>query len=312
MGTSSSEVPTLVGRRTPKGDVRRSDRLTGLAFVAPGLILYGAFVLYPLIQSVYVSFTSWDGVSPTKPFVGLDNYRAMFHDDLFWTSLKHNITWLVVATFVPIVLGLFLAVLASGARRFRTVYRVGFFLPFILAPSAVTAIWSWIYDPTIGVLNNALEAIGLGDLTQGWLGDPNIALYCVAFCGLWAGTGFSFVVFMAALQDVDPETRDAAVVDGAGPFRLFWHITMPQLRHSIRFLVLLSLIFGFAAFELVFLLTGGGPGNSTELLGTYAYRVAFQFGHVGYGTALTTVMAVLALVCSVVYLQFQKWQDRNA
>jgi len=294
-------------------DVKRRVRISLLAagwgFVAPAFVIYAVFVLYPLVKSLQLSFTDWDGVSAQKTYVGLANFREMFKDPLVWESLVHNVEWVVIGTALPLVLGLALALFASEITRLRLLFRTVFFIPYILAPSVMAVIWNWLYDPTFGAFNAFLSETGLSRFTLGWLGDPRLALYLVLLVAIWAYTGFVFVVFMAALQTLDRDLQEAARLDGAGYFRIVYHVTVPQLRNSIDLLMVLGLIGGFAVFDIVYIMTSGGPGSATEVIATYAYRAGFVETRVGYASAMTVLMTLLALVSAVAFAVARQWRD---
>lgn len=243
----------------------------GILFLLPAIVLYIVFMVYPFFQSIYLSMTSWDGAQQVKQFVGLDNYVTLVQDPVVWTSLQHNVTWVVIGTIVPIVIGLFLAVLVSHRPRGFLLFRTIYFMPQVLPSVIIAIIWGWVYNPFFGILNQALTTVGLSGLTRSWLGDPSVALYAVLGTAVWGGIGFVFVVVLAGLQNVSVDLLDAATVDGANAWQRFWYVTLPELSHVLTMLIVLSLIGGFSAFDTVFILTQGGPNNATQLIATYAY-----------------------------------------
>ena len=191
--------------------------LVALAFILPALVLYGLVVLRPLVDAVRISFYDWDGFGPPTDYVGLDNYRKAFDDPLFWTSLKHNLVWMVIALPLVVGLGLLSAVLLAGRIRGRTMLRTLYFLPVVQASAVIALAWRWVYSP-IGPVTTGLDKSGLGFLTNddGWVGNPTWALPAVAVAAAWAGFGFSMVIFLAGIQSIDPALYDAVEVDGAG------------------------------------------------------------------------------------------------
>jgi ABC-type sugar transport system permease subunit len=281
----------------------------GYLFILPALLLYLFFFIYPFISSIYLSMTDWNGVDPKKSFIGLKNYIDMASDSLMWRSFSHNIVWVIIGTISPIVIGLLLGVLLSGKNtRGRTVFRTIFFMPVVLSPVVIGIIWGWIYNPIFGILNRLLEVIGLGFLSRGWLGDPHLALLAVLIAAIWAYFGFCLVVIMAGLQNVDIELYDAAKIDGANSWQQFTNVTIPQLSPVLTMITAYTLIGGFNVFDIVFIMTQGGPANTTELIATYTYKQAFQLNEVGYGAALSMVMTVVSLIASYVFL---KVRERN-
>ncbi len=279
----------------------------GYAFVSIPLGLYAVFVLVPLLNAVYYSLTSWNGANPVKTFVGLDNYARMLGDPQVWGALTHNAVWIVLGSVIGISFSLMMAMLVSR-NRMRGFFSTAFFLPVLLASAAVGVIWSHFYAPD-GIINRILELIGLGALTNGWLGDPNTALIAVLLAGTWAGVGFSFVIFLAALRSVDQELIDASSVDGAGAWARFRNVTLPQINSVMTTVVILHLIAGFTAFDIIYVMTQGGPASSTELIATYGHRKAFRGSEVGYGAAVTMLMTVLALSTSLLYNRFFRSDD---
>lgn len=278
----------------------------GYTFVLPALFLYSVFKLYPFLGSLYLSLTDWDGARQTVSLVGLGNYARLATDPLLWLSLGHNLLWVTVGTAAPIVLGLFLAMLLWGRVRGFTFFRTVYFMPVVLSSVIVAIIWGWIYHPIFGILNRGLQLIGLGALARGWLGEPATALYAILAAATWREIGFYFVIFLAGLQNVDLEIVDAARVDGANAWQRFRHVILPQLTHVVTMVTAIGLIDGFNAFDLVFVMTGGGPANSSELIATYTYRQAFMQSEVGYGAALSMVMTVLSLVVTLVFIRLRE------
>lgn len=293
---------------TRETSTRRSARKAtiGFVFVLPALLLYGFFFIYPFIVSIYYSLTDWDGAQPIKEFIGLANYRALLSDSLLWESLYHNLIWVVLGTAAPIAIGLLLGVLLWSGARGTTLFRTVYFLPFILSQVVVAIIWNWIYHPLWGPLNISLRAVGLDSLARGWLGDPAWALLAVIIVAVWAYFGFTFVVIIAGLQDVSKELVEAATLDGANPWQRFVHVIVPQLRHVLTMITAFTLIGGFNVFDIIFVMTQGGPGTATQVIGTYTYRKAFEQGDIGYGSALSMVMTVITLIASYIFIRLRE------
>lgn len=278
----------------------------GIFFVLPALLLYAVFMIYPFLRSIYFSFTDWNGVRPEKNWIGLENYREMLTDPLLWLSLQHNVIWVIVGTISPLVLGLLLAVLLWRRPPGFTLFRTVIFMPQVLSAVVVGIIWSWIYNPMFGNLNKLLDAIGLEDVSRGWLGDPNVALYAVLVAAIWSTVGFVFVVFLAGLQNVSRDLLEAATIDGANSWQRFKDVTIPQLGNVINVVTALLLIGGFNVFDIVFVMTGGGPANATEVIATLTYKEAFTQNRVGYASTLSLVMTVISLVASVAFIRLRE------
>ena len=278
----------------------------GYLFLFPALALYTLFMIYPFFQSIYLAFTDWNGADPVKDFVGLENFRNLWSDNLLWTSLQHNLIWVVLGTIGPFAIGFLLAVLLSSRPKGFTLFRTAYFMPQVLSPVVIGIVWGWIYNPLFGILNTGLEKIGLESWTRGWLGDPDWALYAVLIASIWAETGFVFVVLLAGLQNVSRDLIEAATLDGANAWRRFKDVTLPQMANVVTVVAALLLIGGFSVFDIIFVMTGGGPANSTDVIATYAYTEAFQLNHVGYASTLTLVMTVVTLVASVIFIRVRE------
>jgi raffinose/stachyose/melibiose transport system permease protein len=278
-------------------------RLTPYLFILPAAAIYGTFLLAPLAQTAVMSFWSWNGLTPDYSWVGLDNYARLVTDAAVWSAALNNLRWVVLAVF-PILIGLVLAVLLHQARPAgRGVYRALFFLPYVLATVVVALAWGWIYHPTFGTLNASLRALGLEQLAQNWLGDPQLALIALATAANWTGFGFCMTLFLSGLNAIDPSLYDAAKVDGATTWQRFRHITVPALANTMNAVVLIVFINTVRVFDIVFVLTAGGPAGATEVLGTKIYRETFQNLDIGYGSAIAMFMALIILITSVVYLR---------
>ncbi len=274
---------------------RRAQARLGVVLVAPLVVLVGLFFLIPLGSAIYFSLVDFHGFEADPPFVGFDNFIELAQDPAVWPALLNNIIWIVVGTAVPLVFGLLVAVLLWNVRRGSTFYRLAFFLPYVLPAAAIGVVWSWIYDPIRGWLNLGLELVGLGSLGTGWLGNPDTALGAILVTAIWTSTGFVVVIFLAALRNVDVELIDAATIDGASAAQRLWNVILPQIMPVFLMVTTITLIGGFAVFDIVFVMTGGGPAGATEVLGTYAYSSAFQLNRMSYGTALALVITVLAI-----------------
>ena len=270
-----------------------------MLMVAPLLIMVVTFLLVPIANALYYVFVDFNGINPTPPWVGLDNFREMFLDDAVWSALRHNVTWIVVGTTAPIVLGFGLALLVWNVERGSAWYRLAFFLPYVLPQVAVGVVWGWIYEPTRGWLNRSLEALGLGSWSHGWLGDPDTALYAVLGTAVWTAVGFVFLILLAALSNVQDDLLDAAKLDGTNGAQRLWYVILPQIMPVFLTVTTITLVGGFSVFDIVFVMTGGGPAGATEVLGTYAYSNAFQLNRISYGTTVALLMTVLAVPFAV-------------
>ncbi len=294
---SSGDAPRQRPRRRR---AFRDWRVKGWFFLLP-LIAVNAFVVFvPSLSAVYYSFTDWSGIGDAE-FIGLENYQRLVADPEFQNGLIHNLLWTVFFLTVPMSLGLYGAYALSRIRRFRLLFRVLYFIPYIVASVVNASIWQSILAPTGGVG----ELFGINPL-----GNPSWALLSVAFVNNWAWWGFLLVVFLAAMQGINPSLYEAAALDGAGPWRQFFSITLPSIRPTFAFLGLMTIIWSFLAFDYVYIMTQGGPAGSTDLLSTVLYRRAFEDLEAGYASAIGVVMALISGIVVGVYLTIRharKW-----
>lgn len=285
---------------------RRAQARLGILLTLPVTALVVVFFLFPMISALYFSVVDFDGINPSPEFVGLANVVEMFTDPETWHALGNNLIWIVVGTAAPMIIGLLVSVLIWTTRRAGAVYRLAFFLPFVLPGVAIGIVWVWIYDPVSGWLNRALEAVGLHALTRGWLGDPDLALYAVLATAVWAYSGFVIIIFLSALRNVDVELVDASRIDGANSLQRLWFILLPQIMPVFLMVLTLTLVGGFSVFDIIFIMTGGGPADATNVLGTYAYTQAFQLSRIGYGTTLALLITVLSIPFAVAINRLQR------
>jgi raffinose/stachyose/melibiose transport system permease protein len=292
---------------TAKSAKVSDDRLRFLPwlFLAPSLAIYSVVVVYPMIYSAWLSFFRWDGVAPTKVFVGLDNYgNLLTQNDVFWIALRNNAIWLVAALLLPTSIGLGLAVLLNSKFRGSHIFRSVFYFPSVLSLAVVGLIWTWIYHPDLGLLNQALTASGLQSLTRNWLSDPNIAIYPVIIAATWNAVGLPMLLFLAGLQTIPEELHEAAKVEGAGPVRRFLYVTFPLLRETTLIVLAITAINALKAYDIIYAMTNGGPANSTQLLSTWMYFLTYNYNQVGLGTAIAMVLFLLTLIFAIPYIRF--------
>ena len=293
---------------------RRKD-LTYWLYLLPGAVLFLLVIGGPLVFNVYLSLTKWSGIGDPS-WVGLDNYRTLLHDDVFWTSFKNTLAMIVAMVVVPTLVGLVLAAVLFDTigRRFkpRTAagLRAAFYLPQVLPVVVAGIVWGWILRPD-GAFNAVLDAVGLGSLEHDWLGDPNTALPSVMAVMIWVQIGYPVVIFMAALQRVDPELYEAAELDGAGWFRRFSAITLPQIRPETFVVALTCTIAALKVFGPIYALTRGGPEDSTNVPSYFAYYTFFKKLQVGYGSAISTVLTLIIVVVSLAFIRLQQRSERR-
>lgn len=274
---------------------------TALLFLLPAVVILGTFSFYPALYSLYLSFFEWNGVSPDRPFIGLQNYQRLLASAEFWNSLRVTLIYAGAMTLAALALGMFVAVLLNQNIFGRAFYRALYFLPVITPTVAAGVVWKYLFDPSQGVVNRLLSGVGLAG--PSWLTDPGWALVAVVIVGVWKRVGFNMVVYLAALQGIPRMYYEAAELDGANGWQRFRSITLPLLGPSTFFLSVTALIDAFQVFDLVYVMTSGGPLKSTDVLGYYLYRYGFRFYELGFASAIAYVMFVLIFIVTV--LQFR-------
>lgn len=266
-------------------------------FILPGLAVYLLFFVYPTINGLVLSFTDWDGFSE-KRWIGFDNYvHLLTSDSIFAKSFQNNMKFMLSVVIFQTFLSLLFSILLVRNTKWNVFCRSVYFFPTIISSVAVAFIWGFMYNPNVGVINNFLKLIGLDSLAQNWIGNPNIAIYSIAFAQIWAHTGQMIVLFVAGLQSIPSELYEAADLDGANRWQRFLHVMWPMLAPATTIVVAYTTIQSFKAFDLIFALTGGGPAYSTEILSTYIYHTAFQNSAFGYAAAQSMIfMIIIALI----------------
>ena len=277
----------------------------GFWFVLPAFLVYLVFFGIPFIATIWLSFTNWNGVG-WPVFNGAENYLRLSGDAAMWASFSNNVIWVVIGTVTPVFIGLIIAVMLWSDARGSMTYRTIYFLPVVLSPVVIGIIWGWIYNPLFGLLNTALRAVGLGNLAIGWLGESETALYAVLVTAIWSYLGFCIVVLFAGLQKVDPELVGAARIDGANARQRFRHVIVPQIRPVLTMVIVYTVIGGFNVFDVVWVMTSGGPNNASEVIATYTYEIAFRGNEYGYGATLSMVMSVLSLIAAWITMKMRR------
>ncbi|TKC81723.1 sugar ABC transporter permease [Trinickia terrae] len=284
--TPARERATLARRRTR----------AALLFLLPGLALFAVFVLYPIASSLAISFHNWDGMTP-KTFAGLDNYRELFASDTFYVALKNNLIWLVLFLLAPpagLAMALYLNQNVSGIRLVKSL----FFAPFVLPGVVVGLVFSWFYDPAFGLLR-LIAGHGIAVL-----GDPRYVTYGIVFAALWPQIPFCMILYLTGLTGINSEIIEAARMEGARGFTLLWHVILPQLRPATFMAVVLTVIGALRSFDLISVMSGGGPFDSSTVLAYFMYDQAIKYYREGYSAAIAVVLFAIMLVYIV-------WQLRR-
>ena len=287
--------------------IRRS--LLPYLFLLPTIILLVVFVYGPAFQNIDYSLYSWSSMSASKTFVGLGNFRELFANPIFWTALVNNTIYAVVSVFFQVVVALiFAAILQSGifGKTMRNIFRTTLFLLSILPVIVVGLLWQLIYQPSIGLIDQVLYSTGLERLSHIWLGEQQTAMIAVIMVSQWQWTGYIMALFMVAIAAIPTDLYEALSLEGANRVQQFWYITVPGVRESTLILSIITIINAFKVFDIVWVMTAGGPNHASEVLGTYMYRSAFRNDVAGYGSAIAVVIFVIALVIGVAQIRLQR------
>ena len=277
-------------------------RLTFTLFLFIPVVTFAVFVIYPIFQSISLSFHRWDGISPTMAYVGLQNYQKLIANPRFWVAIVNNAKWLIFSLMVPTALGLFLALLIDQKVKGESIFQTIFFIPYAITPTAVAAVWRWLFEPRNGLLNKSLIAMGLRKHMQIWIGDPAIATYSIMMSNLWWTTGFALVLYMSGLRGIPPELIEAAEIDGGNFLQRFRRVIFPQLLPSTIVILAMSGISAMRVFDLIYSLTRGGPGYATEVLATMMFDVSFNRFEMGLGSAVAVVLFLLSAAIILPYV----------
>lgn len=280
-----------------------------IPFLAPAVILYLVFVIYPYARAMYNSLTSWKGVSANQPFVGLQNYERMINDELFWNALVHNLGYLIVLPLIIIALSLFLAFMISQQIRGNKVFRITFFFPQVISIISIGVLWSYIYHPTIGILTSIMQFLRLEWFFQlfgfegipVWMGDPTTVRWAIGGVVVWQAVGFYMIIFLAAMEAIPITFYEAAILDGAGRFRQFWNITIPLLWDTMQTVLVFVGLLAFDMFAItrVMVVSGSSTNRPSDVLATYLYEQAFQVSRFGYSTAIAVALFLMVLTLSI-------------
>jgi raffinose/stachyose/melibiose transport system permease protein len=282
---------------------RFSHRLISLVYILPILALSGGMLYYSIGFTAYLSFHEWNGLSSHMTYVGWDNYQDLFEDVAFRSSLLHNMLFFFITVGVQAVLGLLISVMLLQIRKGRNLLKAIFFIPVIMAPTVIASIFRIIMDANVGALNILLNRIHLDHLALVWLGDPKISLLSIAVVNIFEWTGFSMMIYYAALLAIPEEIYEAAKMDGSGFWRTLIQIIFPMLNGATSTLTVLGIIGSLKTFDLVVLLTNGGPGTSSEVLSTYLYKRSMTEFNFGMGSATGVIVLIIALLLSIVQIR---------
>jgi multiple sugar transport system permease protein len=299
--TSQAYVGTP--KRGPVTRLLEDERWLAVVLLLPTVILLGLFIAYPFVEGVILSVTDAK-VGVAGKFVGMANFDKLWNDSIFRVAVRNTFVYTIVTTIFKLALGLWLAMLLNRHFKGKALTRAFILLPFIIPTVLSTFAWKWMFDPTFSVINWTLFRLSLITGRINWLGDPDLAMISVIIVNVWRGVPFYAISLLAGLQTISPELQEAAAIDGARPWQRFWHVTWPLLLPVTMVVVLFSVIQTFADFQLVYVLTGGGPANATQLFATYAYQIGVGTGLLSEGAAISLAMFPILLVVVVIQLLY--------
>lgn len=270
-----------------------------LLFLGPSLLGFLVFIAFPILYSLVISFTDWNLLNPMK-FIGIDNYASLLRDKNFWAALRNTGTFIISYLPSVMILGLAIAVLLNSKIKFKTFFRGIYFLPVVTSWVAVSLVWKWLLNGQYGLLNYFLSLIGIHG--PSWLTDPRTAMLAIIITSVWKDIGFIMVLYLGGLQAISPSLYEAAEIDGASQWRQFWHVTLPGLRPTTFFVLMISLINSFQVFDQVNIMTGGGPGNATTVMVQNIYNSAFNFFEMGRASAMSWLLFLIIFTVSLVQM----------
>ncbi len=276
-------------------------KLTPYLFLIVPLLIYLVWVIGPTLYTFYLSLTNWDGLSKPE-FIGLQNYEKLFRDPVFYISLKNNLKWIVSFITIPVVAGLALAMALNQSIPGEKFFKASFYSPMVLSLVVSGLIWSWMYHPANGLINSVFRNLGLDSWAKGWLSDKDLVMWAIIVVAVWRQVGYVMVLYLAGLAGVDPALVDASKIDGCNAWNTFRHVILPLLTPVTVIVVVVSIIDSLRAFDLVSVMTRGGPYNSSSVLANFMYIEAFNNYKMGYGAAISVVLFLISLIFIVFYL----------
>ena len=281
-----------------------NDTPYAVAMLAPNIMLFFIFMLFPIIWTFVMSLTRFDIITPMR-FIGFNNYINIFKDEVAMECLRNTLVFTIITVPTGMVISLFLAVLLdTGIQHFKRIYRVAFFIPSITSWVAIAVVWQWLYNPEFGLINFFLSFLGIPPLR--WLTTSSLSLVSVSIVSIWRGAGYNMLLFLAGLQSISTVYYEASDLDGASPWQKFFHITIPLLTPTTFFVFVTSIIGTLQTFDIVNLMTAGGPGRSSSLLAHYLYQSAFRYMNMGYAAALAYLLFFIIMIVTIINMRFEK------
>ncbi len=280
--------------------------ITPYLLIIPAVVIMLVFVYIPVVENIYYSLFRWSSIDPTLKYIGLDNYARILNDKIIPIALRNNVLYALISVAFQVFFALILAAILESRvirPRWGSIFRSAFFLPSVLAVTVVGITWQLIYSPNSGLINQFLRAIGLGNLAHTWLGEESTAIFAVIGVSQWQWVGYCMILFIVAIQAIPEELYEAARIDGASAMQQFFNITIPMIRETILVLTTITVIGGFKVFDIVWVMTAGGPNNASNTLGGYLYRVGFRNDEMGYASALATLLFVITFALTFIQLR---------
>lgn len=283
---------------------KKGDFFSAMLFLSPTLVIFTAFILFPVFFSFYLSFHKWNMFGGETTFIGFDNYTRMFRNPEFWQVLKNTAIYTIGTIPLNMALSLWVASILNKKIIGKKFLRTAFFAPVIISPVAAALIWRWLYDPNYGLINYLIAKLGFSPIN--WLNEPTAAMFALIIVGVWKTFGVNMILFSAGLQGIPESYYEAAELDGAGRWDKFWKITVPLLSPTTFFIMIMSMISSFQVFDIVYILTSGGPLGSTKVLVFYVYEYAFKFFEMGYSSAISYFLFAVLFVLTMLQIRYMK------
>lgn len=276
-------------------------KLKPYAFIAPALLVFLVFSIYPILNMINLSFYEWDFVSPTKIFVGLNNYIQLFKDSSFYQTLGNTFVYMFLTVFLGVIFGILLALFLNKESKINKIMQSVIFSPYIVSLASVAFLWMWLMNTDFGLLNYILSIFHIGPID--WLGNPKIALFSLVIISVWKSVGYNTIIILSALQSIPKHLYEAASLDKASRSQTFFKITLPMVSPTLFFLTIVNIIASFKVFETIQIITKGGPQNSTNTLVYSLYEYGFRFYKIGYASAIGVVLLIIISIFTVIYFK---------
>ena len=301
MSNRAAAAPTIAVTTTPPVRKRRRDHVAGYAFMAPFLVLFVVFLVWPVIHGIYLSFTDQSLTGNGGQFIGFANYIEAFADVQMWGAILNTLWFTVLSTLPLVVIGLVMALLVQQGLPAQWLWRLSFFMPFLLASTVVSLIWAWLFNPSLGLVNSFLASIGLPPVA--WLQDPNVSMISIVIATVWWTVGFNFLLYLSALQNIPDQQYEAAALDGAGKWRQLFSITIPQLAPTTALIVILQVLASLKVFDQIYQMLNQAITPSTRSAVVYIFETGFTGYRFGYSSAISYIFFALIIIVSLVQLR---------